>query len=445
MAKVLVFCQDVIGKTMAGPGIRYWEFATALSKHHDVTLAHPNETDVTSKNFELLSYRHRRVATFMGTFDVIITQSVSPAMAYMAKRNGVRIIVDAYDPILLEALEIFKELPAQGQRNKNRRMYTEMRASMLFADAVICASEKQRDLWIGTLMALDRVTPEAYHQDVSLRRLVDVVPFGVQDSEPVQTGPGFREKLGIKKTDKVLLWGGGIWNWFDPLTLIKAVGKIAKERDDVKLVFMGLKHPNEGVLEMEMAVNAVALAKKMGLLDKTVFFNYGWVPYDERQNHFLEADLGLSTHFDHLETRFSFRTRILDYFWTKLPIVATKGDSMADLVSARNLGVAVDYEDVDGLANTITTLLDDKKAVKEIKENLSVIRDEYRWKLITQPIDRLIKEMGPAKKRSLTGTERKVIADLYRYTLKDVREDKGALAVATNIAMKAYKVTLRKS
>jgi hypothetical protein len=27
----------------------------------------------------------------------------------------------------------------------------------------------------------------------------------------------------------VLLWGGGIYNWFDPLTLIRAVGEVAGE------------------------------------------------------------------------------------------------------------------------------------------------------------------------------------------------------------------------
>src|SRR5664280_3299763 len=46
-------------------------------------------------------------------------------------------------------------------------------------------------------------------------------------------------------------------------------------------------------------------------------------PYTERSDHLLDADVGVSTHFDHVETEFSFRTRILDYLWTGLPIVAT--------------------------------------------------------------------------------------------------------------------------
>ena len=62
-----------------------------------------------------------------------------------------------------------------------------------------------------------------------------------------------------------------------------------------------------------------------------MFFNEGWVDYDDRQNYLLESDIGVSTHLDHIETAFSFRTRILDYLWASLPIVATAGDSFADI------------------------------------------------------------------------------------------------------------------
>ncbi len=52
-----------------------------------------------------------------------------------------------------------------------------------------------------------------------------------------------------------------------------------------------------------------------------MFFNDGWVEYAQRQNFLLEATLGVTTHFDSAETRFSFRTRALDYLWAALPVV----------------------------------------------------------------------------------------------------------------------------
>ena len=54
-----------------------------------------------------------------------------------------------------------------------------------------------------------------------------------------------------------------------------------------------------------------------------------WVPYDERADFLLDADLGVSTHLEHIETAYSFRTRVLDYWWAGLPVVATDGDTFA--------------------------------------------------------------------------------------------------------------------
>ena len=52
----------------------------------------------------------------------------------------------------------------------------------------------------------------------------------------------------------------------------------------------------------------------------------------KRADWLLEADCAISTHEDHLETRFAFRTRLLDCFWSALPVVCTGGDELADLV-----------------------------------------------------------------------------------------------------------------
>ncbi|NJP07416.1 MAG: glycosyltransferase family 4 protein, partial [Chloroflexaceae bacterium] len=76
---------------------------------------------------------------------------------------------------------------------------------------------------------------------------------------------------------------------------------------------------------MVMYDQTVALADELGLRDTTVFFNDHWVPYTERGRYLLEADIGISTHLEHIETRFAFRTRVLDYIWAGLPMVVSDG------------------------------------------------------------------------------------------------------------------------
>jgi glycosyltransferase involved in cell wall biosynthesis len=84
----------------------------------------------------------------------------------------------------------------------------------------------------------------------------------------------------------------------------------------------------------------------------------GWVSYEDRQRYLLEADIGVSAHYDSVETRYAFRTRLLDYFWAGLPTISTRGDVLGDLVAERRLGRATAAEDVDGWAAAIEELLD---------------------------------------------------------------------------------------
>ena len=67
----------------------------------------------------------------------------------------------------------------------------------------------------------------------------------------------------------------------------------------------------------------------------------------------------MSAHHAHLETEFSFRTRIVDYLWCGLPVVTTGGDELGELIGARGAGTPVAAEDVDGFAAALAGLLDD--------------------------------------------------------------------------------------
>jgi hypothetical protein len=50
--KILLISDDIIGKSMAGPGIRVWEMALSLSKEKDfeIGLACPNFSQINSKD-----------------------------------------------------------------------------------------------------------------------------------------------------------------------------------------------------------------------------------------------------------------------------------------------------------------------------------------------------------------------------------------------------------
>ena len=140
---------------------------------------------------------------------------------------------------------------------------------------------------------------------------------------------------------------------------------------------------------MAMAGEAIALAEELGLRDRVVFFNFGWVPYAERGRYLLEADVAVSAHFDDIETRFAFRTRFLDCLWAGLPVVTTRGDTLGELIVADGGGIAVDVGDVDGWVEALETLLDDAPTQERARRAAAAMRPSFEWPLVVAPLRRL--------------------------------------------------------
>lgn len=395
MAKVLLIALDIVGKSMAGPAIRYFEFAKRLSKEHDVVLMTPNVPDIEAENFRFALFSEMKEE--IKKADVVVCQQLIVKIAFWLFIYRPRLIIDAYDPQALEHLEIFKNAPLKEREKRNRNIVEQTNFSMGSADGIICANDPQKDLWLGLLMSLKAVTPKIYDVNFTLNHWLAKVPFGLPDT-PLKPLTGMRAKFGIKETDTVLLWGGGIWNWFDPLSLIRAVDLLSKSRDDIKLVFMGVKHPNEIFPEMKMAKDAVALVKELGLMDKFVFFNFGWTPYEERQAFLNESDIGVTTHFEHLETRYAFRTRILDYLWAGLPVIATRGDSFAEMIEARGAGVSVPCEDPKSIAEAILAVKANPHNYRLKSHELS---QEFTWSHVVKPLSEMIHHLADKKAKGV--------------------------------------------
>jgi glycosyltransferase involved in cell wall biosynthesis len=408
MSKVLLWCSDVVGKKMAGPAIRYWEFATALSKNHEVILFAPNGNEHFSTPFKIAKNSFFALSRALKGATAIILQEVHPIIALLAKSKGVRIILDAYDPVVLENLEIYKERSLFQRNYQYQCISTAQLFSFRMADFILCANEKQRDLWLGLLMGQRLMTPKIYAEDNSLRTMIDVVPFGLSSHRPKASNFSMREKYGLKKEDKILLWGGGIWNWFDPLTLIEALHEVLKVRKDVHLVFMGVKHPNPIVPEMRMANMALELSKSLDLFNKHVFFNFDWTPYEERQGFLLDADIGVSAHLNHLETKFSFRTRILDYIWAELPIISSEGDFFAEMIQKRDLGTVVPCQNKIALKDAILELLDSDR-IAAIKKRLALLHETMCWENIIQPIEKALSRFSTSSESSFSFAEKRDI------------------------------------
>jgi glycosyltransferase involved in cell wall biosynthesis len=385
--RVVVATADSITAKMAGPAIRAWRVAQELALDHEVRLVSLTRAELADPLFSVEVVRHADVNDLVDWCDVFVFQGWVMAGLESFQRSDKVFVADIYDPLHLEQLEQARDDGERIRRRAVRDATAVLNEQLLRGDFFLCASTKQRDLWLGHLASLGRVNPATYDADPGLDSLIDIVPFGISDDPPQRTGPGIRGVVpGVGPDDAVILWGGGVYNWFDPLTLIRAVDRLRTRRPDVRLVFLGMKHPNPDIPEMRMAVEARRLADDLGLTGVHVFFNEEWVPYEHRQNFLLDADVAVTTHFHHVETDYSFRTRVLDYLWATLPTVATSGDSLADLIERRGLGITVPPQDADALADALFALLDDKARAEACRENIRAAVPDLVWSRTLRPL-----------------------------------------------------------
>lgn len=406
--KVLVITGDAIADRMAGPAIRAWNMSDVLAAEHEVRLVTVNPLCAPPEApFAVERARRRDLGAHVDWADVVILQGHALELVpELKKASSTKIVVcDIYDPMHLELLEQGRD-DTDEQRELDLIGVTKVLNTQLErGDFFLCASERQRHFWLGHLTALGRLTPALYDTDPTVRSLLAVAPFGLPGKPPQQTVSPVKGALGdIAPGDKVVLWAGGVYSWFDPLTLVHAIDLLARKHADARLVFLGMKHPNPEVPDMDIGGQTRLLAHRLGLTGKHVFFNETWVPYHERQNWLLDADCGVTTHYEHVETTFAFRTRVLDYLWAGLPIVTTDGDAFADLVRTEELGVVVPAEDAQALADALEKVLYDEEFARAARERIALVRDRFTWENVLAPLVSFCRNPVPAADR-LPGAE----------------------------------------
>ena len=401
---IMILTGDQVGRKMAGPAIRSWEMARLLSREHRVLLGAKLVTDPPPAPFEVFTSTPEAVVELLAEADVVVVQGFGLYHHPEIAESDVKLVVDIYDPFHLEALQLRKAEPAWERWATAKSDVEVLNHQLRRGDFFLCASEKQRDFWLGQMAAVERLNPATIADD-TLRSLIDVAPFGMPSDPPVQTERAIRGgRWPITDDDLVLLWGGGIYNWFDPLSLIEAVAEIGKDDPGVKLFFLGAAHPNPDVPAMAMATQAHDLAERLGVKDTQVFFNTEWVAYEERQNYLLDADVGVSTHLPHIETAFSFRTRILDYIWAGLPVLATDGDSLSATIEQREIGLTVPPESVPALVAAIRKLREDADLRSRCAERSAALAQEMTWERALAPLLDYCRRPRPAPDRHRVAT-----------------------------------------
>jgi glycosyltransferase involved in cell wall biosynthesis len=390
---VVFVVTEPLGPSPPAPARRMIKLAEAVASHCDVTLAAPD-----GSVFPVGPFRTREtgaagnpdMARAIAGHDVAVVPTLpSPRQLLVARRHAPHLVVDMIAPLALEAAEIGSDTPTRAAMTRWR--IREQIAHMGLADLVVCTNERQRDLALGMAFA-----GAALGRDPSRRPLaerISVVPQGIGAVPPRRGRRPLYASGAVADTDRIAIWAGGLWSWFDPLTALRAFERLRPERPDLKLAFVGFAHPDEQqrTAHGSLADEVRRYVRDRGLEDGVVL-RPAWLDEEDYFDHLFEADVGTSLHRPTLEARFAARARIVDYVAAGLPVICTGGDTMAGVVASRELGAVVAPLDVESCAAALDRFTRDPSRLER-----STALEAFGWHSVARPLAEFCADPGPPR------------------------------------------------
>ncbi len=384
--KLLIISHDKIGPMMAGPGIRYHYMADYLSESLDTTIGFFDPTYLPEEGFKR-NYKTLSIDAFsfeesFKDYDYILALWLSDSMMNYCNVNNIVVVFDIYAPVPVENLAV--KLFSHNKITKD--VDFDYRSSVVMYQKFM----ENGGGWMGFHFAAfgaGQITPSLYNKRPMYERFIEA-PMGINSNQKLtKTRDVLRGVVGnINKNDLIVLWTGGIWDWFDAVSLVEAISLLkSRGRTGIKLVFLGTQHPNSSIPKMAEVSKARDKANELGLLDDSVYFLDGWVGYEDRINYLLEADIAVYSHKPSIETEFSHRTRVLDHFLASIPTVGTRGDYLGEIIETHELGVMAEPMNVESIANAIEDC-GKRENLAKFKKNIDSYRKNLDWQQTLLPL-----------------------------------------------------------
>src|SRR5262249_19252413 len=226
---------------------------------------------------QLTSWRRKdpEFARMAARADVVIVQPGTAGAAAFAGLGTRGLVVDLYNPVMTEAQALTTPTPAGMEQLE--WILCAYRYFLQRGDHFLCAGERQRRFTFGALAHAGRHNPFT-----DLNELLHLVPMGVEAAPPLAAAgsPLLRGRI-VPADAELLVWPGGIYCWFEGVTVIRALAELQRDRPRARLVFVGADNPLQPAASSAGVAEARSAARDLGLLDLHVHFT-PWLAYEDR-------------------------------------------------------------------------------------------------------------------------------------------------------------------
>jgi len=396
--RVAILSSEPIRPRMAGIGIRYAELARRLPgfgiEVRLISPAMPEEMLAATAlaPSQVARFERGRLKALCAGCTSVVAQGQlgNDALVELGSASGLPgalpVAIDLYDPWLIENFAYAESLGLDPYRNDHATWVLQMSRGDFF----LCSSDEQRTFYLGFLAALGRVNPERLAGDPDLAGLIAPVPFGVPEELPPHAAYLPPRRPGEKR-----LLFGGLYDWYDPWTLLDALD--ALDRPDWTLLLIA--NPNLESTPQRLLGEVEARCRRRGTWGTRVQL-LDWVPSERRYDLLRDVDVLVAPHRPTLETRLSLRTRFLDALAAGCAVITSEGGAMSRMLIEHHAGRVVPPGDAGALGVALAAAID-RIDEEGFRTGAARLLDGFRWERALAPLVAFCREprIDPTKER----------------------------------------------
>jgi glycosyltransferase involved in cell wall biosynthesis len=384
MIRVALLSSEPVRPRMAGIGIRYLEMARRLPAFGIepvlVSPAEPQDSAAVGVEGTVRRFERGTLRETLGDCRAAVAQG-QLANDLLLETPELPVAIDLYDPWLIENLSYADSLGFGPFRNDHATWVLQMSRGDFF----LCSSEEQRTFYLGFLAALGRVNPERLAGDPDLESLIAAVPFGVPEELPPH-----HPILPPRTTGEVRFLFGGLYDWYDPWTLLDALVLLGLS-DGRSWRLLLIRNPNPESTPQRLMTEVEARCRRLGWWKDRVLL-LDWVAADRRYDLLRDVDVLVAPHRPSLETRLSLRTRFLDAMAAGCPVVTSGGGAMSRMLREHDAGWVVPPGDAEQLARALVEAVDDPGARARRRAGAAALLADFQWDRALAPLVRFLRE-----------------------------------------------------
>ncbi|HEV7670916.1 MAG TPA: glycosyltransferase family 4 protein [Thermoanaerobaculia bacterium] len=396
--RVAILSSEPIRPRMAGIGIRYAELARRLPGFGiEVRLISPAAPEemlaaVPLEPGQVARFERGRLRALCAGCSCVIAQGqlgndAVVELGSAADGSGaLPVAIDLYDPWLIENFAYVETLGLDPYRNDHATWVLQMSCGDFF----LCSSDEQRTFYLGFLAALGRVNPERLAGDPDLAGLIAPVPFGVPEELPPHA-----PYLPPRRPGEKRLLFGGLYDWYDPWTLLDALDRL--DRPDWTLLLIA--NPNPENTPQRLLGEVEARCRRRGVWGRRVQL-LDWVPSERRYDLLRDVDVLVAPHRPTLETRLSLRTRFLDALAAGCPVITSEGGAMSRMLVGHHAGRVVPAGDAEALGVALVAAIERLDGAA-FEAGAARLLEGFQWERALAPLVAFCRDprIDPTKER----------------------------------------------